>query len=77
MDEVKKAQLPYEDDELTVVRGVFDRVRLFIGMYIGQGGTTGAMHLVNEIVTNSIDEAISEESPCDKVDILFDEAEWK
>lgn len=77
MDEVKKAQLPYEDDELTVVRGVFDRVRLFIGMYIGQGGTTGAMHLVNEIVTNSIDEAISEESPCDKVDILFDEAECK
>ncbi len=77
MDDVKKTVPQYSDDKLVVIKDTFERVRLFLGMYIGQGGTTGAMHLTNEIVTNCIDEAISDDSPCDRVDILFDEAECK
>lgn len=73
LSDIKKGMM-YEDDDFVVVKDEFEQLRKFIGVYIGQGGQTGAMHLLNEILTNSIDEAINKKSPCDTIWVYFDEA---
>jgi DNA gyrase subunit B len=48
----------YEADQISVLEGL-EPVRLRPGMYIGSTGQSGLMHLIEEIVDNSIDEALS------------------
>lgn len=60
----------YRDNELEQIRGS-------LGMYIGQGDKEGAMHLVNEILTNSIDECTNPSSPGNTIWFTFMEKECR
>ncbi len=48
----------YNADAIQVLEGV-EAVRTGPGMYIGSTGPRGLLHLVYEIVTNSIDESLA------------------
>jgi len=48
----------YEADQIKVLEDL-EAVRLRPGMYIGSSGQSGLMHLIEEIVDNSIDEALA------------------
>ncbi|MGN6798789.1 MAG: DNA gyrase subunit B, partial [Gaiellaceae bacterium] len=53
-----KAQAEYTAKDITVLEGL-EPVRLRPGMYIGSTGPRGLHHLVEEIVANSVDEALA------------------
>src|SRR5689334_11305216 len=53
-----KAQAEYSAKDITVLEGL-EPVRLRPGMYIGSTGPRGLHHLVEEIVANSVDEALA------------------
>src|SRR4051812_13967309 len=53
-----KMQAEYSAKDITVLEGL-EPVRLRPGMYIGSTGPRGLHHLVEEIVANSVDEALA------------------
>ncbi len=53
-----RAQADYTAKDITVLEGL-EPVRLRPGMYIGSTGINGLHHLVEEIVVNSVDEALA------------------
>ena len=61
------------DDEYVHVENEYEQVQKFIGMYISYRGTKAAVHLMKEIFNNALDEAVNEHSPCDKIDVFYDE----
>ena len=64
MDDLGKVENNYGAEQITVLRGL-EPVRKRPGMYIGSTDSHGLHHLINEIVDNSIDEALA--GYCDKV----------
>jgi len=68
----KKTQTPpaYEADQIKVLEGL-EPVRLRPGMYIGSTGQSGLMHLIEEVVDNSIDEVL--EGHCTEIQVIVHE----
>jgi DNA gyrase subunit B len=60
----------YEADQIKVLEDL-EAVRLRPGMYIGSSGQSGLMHLIEEIVDNSIDEALA--GYCDEIQVTVHE----
>lgn len=69
---VKEAQQTqtYEADQIKVLEGL-EPVRLRPGMYIGSTGQAGLMHLIEEVVDNSIDEVL--EGCCTEIRVVVHE----
>lgn len=65
----------YTDDVYEHIENELEQIQRCPGMYISTLGTEGALHLLKEIVSNSIDESNNVMSPCDTIYIFFDEDE--
>src|SRR5436853_7499730 len=58
----------YTAKDITVLEGL-EPVRLRPGMYIGSPGSRGLHHLIEEVVSNSVDEALAGRN--DRIDVTL------
>lgn len=66
----KKSPSDYKAENIQVLEGL-EAVRKRPAMYIGDVGQRGLHHLINEVVDNSIDEALA--GYCDEIEVIINE----
>lgn len=69
-EENKQQNGNYSADNITALKGL-EAVRVRPGMYVGGTDVRALHHLVNEVLDNSIDEALA--GYCSRIDIIIDE----
>ena len=70
-----------QDDQFFYIQDELQTIRSSLGMYIAKDQTEGALHLIKEIINNSIDECNNQNSHWDKIkkeiNIIFYESKRK
>lgn len=65
--------MKYVDDKIETIKEDIERLRAKPHMYISYTGSRGALHLADEAAQNAVDEAVSDLSPCDTIELELDE----
>lgn len=60
-----------KDDQFIALRDELISIRLSLGMYVGDGGDKGAMHLFKEIFNNCLDEMNNSQNAYKKVKRIY------
>lgn len=60
-----------KDDQFIALRDELQTIRLSLGMYVGDGGDKGAMHLFKEIFNNCLDEMNNAQNAYKKVKRIY------
>lgn len=60
-----------KDDQFIALRDELQTIRLSLGMYVGDGGDKGAMHLFKEIFNNCLDEMNNSQNAYKKVKRIY------
>ena len=64
--------MAFKDSELVHIADDIQKVQVKTNMYINEYGEAGAFHLAREIIHNSIDECLDENSPGKNINISYD-----
>lgn len=64
---------PFKDDTLVYLESDIEKIQVKTNMYIQKYGPAGEFHLLREVVQNSVDESINENSPCRNIIVEYDE----
>ena len=59
------------DDQFIALRDELVQIRLSRGMYVGDGGNKGAMHLFKEVFNNSLDEMNNKQNAHKKIKRIY------
>jgi len=63
----------YNEDSIEVIEVDVERIKERLNMYIGYTNAKAVIHLIKEIIQNSLDESMVEDSTCDEITVLYDE----
>ena len=64
-------------NEIGHVEGTINQMRSRPGMYIGPIGAAGLLNMFREIFQNSVDQLLYVNSPCDFIQVIYDERDYR